>query len=265
MPELPDVESFRRHLDATSLNQEIRAVEIRDARMLQGVSPQGLRRNLEGGEFLSTSRHGKFLFVQITAGRWLLLHFGMTGQVQYLKEVAQVPAHTRLLVHFVNGHRLAGIWQRRLGRIGLVDHPMSFVRDQGLGPDAYEPGVDLADFKEMFSEKRGSVKSALMDQRLLAGIGNIYSDEILFQVGLHPRCECRHLDSRRIKALHRAIRRVLSTAVERQADPERLPPSWLLRNRGKGGHCPRCSVALAHIAISGRTAYYCRDCQRDDQ
>ena len=91
MPELPDVETFRRHVDATSLNQEIRAVEIRDARMLQGVSPQDLRQSLEGSEFLSTARHGKFLFVQVTAGRWLLLHFGMTGQVQYPVPRSYVP------------------------------------------------------------------------------------------------------------------------------------------------------------------------------
>jgi formamidopyrimidine-DNA glycosylase len=265
VPELPDVETFRRYLDASSLHQEIQDVDVHASRMLQGVSRQRLRGGLEGGEFLSTARHGKFLFMQLAAGPWLLLHFGMTGQVKYFEDAAQVPKHTRLLIHFANGHHLAGIWQRRLGRIGFVDHPMSFVRSENLGPDAYEPGVALIEFKDRFRNRRGSVKSALMDQRFLAGIGNIYSDEILFRARLHPACKCQSLDDRCLAALHRAIRHVLRIAIERQADPRRLPHSWLLPNRSKDGECPRCGAPLAHIVTAGRTAYFCRDCQREDQ
>ena len=265
MPELPDVETWRRYVDATSLHHRIGRIDIDAPRMLQGVSRQTLRARLQGDAFESTTRHGKHLFLRLESGPWLMLHFGMTGRLNYFKDPDGVPSHTRLLIHFDNGFHLACVWRRRLGRIGLVDDPASFVREERLGPDAYEPGIELAEFKAMLHGRRGSVKSALMNQRFLAGIGNIYSDEILFQARLHPRSRCQRLDSQELAVLHRAIGHVLRIAIERQADPERLPQSWLLVNRRERGECPRCGAPLAHMVIAGRTAYYCPDCQREQQ
>jgi formamidopyrimidine-DNA glycosylase len=265
MPELPDVETWRRYVDATSLHQKIAGSDVNAPRMLQGVSRRILLSRLAGSELESTARHGKYLFVRIESGPWLLLHFGMTSRLSYVKDLDQVPAHTRFLIHFINGYHLACIWQRRLGRIGLVDDPACFIREEGLGPDVYDPGIKLAEFKEMLRNRRGSVKLALMDQGFLAGIGNIYSDEILFQARLHPNIKCQCLDNRELAALHRAIAHVLRLAIAREADPENLPRSWLLANRHKNGECPRCGAPLADIAVGGRTAYYCPSCQRERQ
>lgn len=262
MPELPDVETWRRYVDATSLHQVIEGVEADAPRMLRGISAAELRANLTARAFVTTARHGKFLFVRVDQGPWLVLHFGMTGALKYFKDTGEAPAHTRLLAHFASGYNLAGIWQRRLGRIGLAESPADFVRQEGLGPDAFDPGVGLDQFRRLLRDRGGGVKSALMDQGFLAGIGNIYSDEILFQAGIQPEAKAAALDDDRIANLHRALRHVLRIAIERRADPERLPGSWLLPRRQVNARCPRCGAVLQQTRVAGRTAYFCPECQR---
>jgi formamidopyrimidine-DNA glycosylase len=260
MPELPDVETFKRYVDSTSLHHRINKVDVNAPRMLR-VAPRALRKALEGSEFTKTMRHGKNLLIRVKGGPWLHLHFGMSGMLEYAKDAGKRPAHTHLLVHFANGYRLAGIWQRRLGRISLADDPAAFAEAHDLGPDALDSEIDLKEFKRMLRERRGTIKSALMDQTLLAGLGNIYSDEILFQSGIRPDVKASDLSDARLRALYRAMRHVLRIAIARQADPDRLPKSWLLPHRDKGAKCPRCGGALQHKRTSERTAYFCPRCQ----
>lgn len=263
MPELPDVETFRRYVEATSLHQRIESVEIDAPRMLQGISQAKFSARLIGKSFETTRRHGKYLFVELNSKPWLLLHFGMTGYVKYFKAKSKAPKHTRMLIKFENCYHFACIWQRRLGQIRVLDDPESLIDQKNLGPDALVPGIQLPRFKEMLRTRRGSVKSALMDQHFVAGIGNIYSDEILFQARLHPRCQTRGLAERDVATLHRTLCHVLRVAVERRADPARMPQSWMLPHREAGGPCPRCGEQFATIGLAGRTAYYCPRCQSD--
>lgn len=261
MPELPDVETFRRYVDATSLHHRIDEIEIDTPRMLKGVTAATLRSRLKGAQFKSTARHGKFLLVEFGDGGWLVLHFGMTGYLEYRKSGEDIPEHTRLIVHFGNDYRLAGIWQRRLGRISLTRSPAHFVQEEGLGPDAWEPGIALDDFRRMIRERRGSIKSALMDQAFIAGIGNVYSDEMLFQSHIHPGAAANSLDEGQLAELHAKMLHVLRVAIERQADPERLPESWLLPRREDGQRCPVCRGEVKSLKVSGRTSYICPSCQ----
>jgi formamidopyrimidine-DNA glycosylase len=230
--------------------------------MVRGITVAALKKRLEGGKFTATARHGKILFLKLDRGFWLLLHFGMTGSLDYAADTGRAPPYTRLLVRFAKGRRLAFIDPRGLGRIGLVDDPVAFVARERLGPDALSPGVGLAEFRHLLAERRGAIKPALMDQRFIAGIGNIYSDEILFQARLDPRAEARALGDAATARLHGALRRVLQTAIERKAEPERMPRSWLLPIRGKGGSCPACGGPLRQSASGGRHGYYCPACQR---
>ena len=262
MPELPDVETWKRYVDATALHQKIAAVDVDAPRMLRGLTAEALRTALEGSAFAATGRHGKFLFVQVSAGDWLMLHFGMTGRLRYHKQDGDRRGEARLRVRFAGGYRLDGLWPRRLGRIGLVKSPGAFVREEGLGIDALDPALDVGTFSAMLKDRRGSVKSALMDQRFIAGIGNVYSDEMLFQAGLHPRLAARGLDADRSRELHRALRHVLRLAIERQAEPDRLPRSWLLGHRHEGARCPRCGETVKQVKITGRTARLCPACQK---
>lgn len=262
MPELPDVEVFRRYVDATSLHQGITAVDLDAARMLEGARAEEILAVLTGGRFEATTRRGKFLFVRLADGPWLVLHFGMTGFLTYYKADGAAPAHTRLLVQFDTGYRLAGVWRRRLGRIDLAQAPDIFAIDHDLGPDALAAGLNRDELAALLADRRGGLKSALMDQSLLAGIGNVYADEILFHAGLAPHRRAAALEDDELDALHSSLRRVPAEAIDAGAEPGRLPSSWLLPHREAGAHCPACGGELVRDRVAGRTTWWCPHCQR---
>jgi len=258
MPELPDVEVFRRYLNATALHQEIKAVTVRSQKILDGISIKRLKASLEGRPFNSTRRHGKYLFAQV-GDHWLVFHFGMTGFLTYFKQPQNRPEYEQLVVDFVNGYHLSYDCRRKLGRIRLTHDVGAFVGKKNLGPDALE--LDLKRFKERLDTTRSALKSALMNQHVLAGIGNIYSDEMLFQAGVYPKMKTTQLDASLTKTLFKAMNAVLNTAVDCNADPHQLPDAYLIPRRGKDGECPKCGTKLSKITISGRSGYYCRQCQ----
>src|SRR5205809_7932038 len=146
MPELPDVETFKRYFDATSLHQRIGHVDVRDSYILKGISARELARGLKGRRFESSRRHGKHLFVRADGDLWLRLHFGMTGSLHYFKHEERAPKpasaeasagrHTRVLFLFANGQRLAFEDQRKFGEVGLVGDVDQFLKNRALGPDA---------------------------------------------------------------------------------------------------------------------------------
>jgi formamidopyrimidine-DNA glycosylase len=152
-----------------------------------------------------------------------------------------------------------------LGRVGLADDADVFVQAEELGPDALDPAFDLAAFAEATRGRRRDVKSVLMDQTLVAGIGNIYADEILFQAGLHPKTPVSALSEGQRRTLFERIRSVLEMAIACGAGAEqfleRLPDDYLLPQREKGGRCPRCGGAIATLKSGGRTSYFCPRCQ----
>jgi formamidopyrimidine-DNA glycosylase len=259
VPELPELEVFKRYVDSTSLHQDIETIEVRNGKVLGGVSAGGLKRVLEGREFESTRRHGKHLFVELGNGPWLLLHFGMTGGLKYYKGADEEPTHTRVLISFSNGYHLAFDDQRLFGKVDLIEDPHDFIEEQKLGLDPLD--LDFPAFRERLEGRRGEIKATLMNQRVFAGIGNIYSDEILFQVRLHPRTSVRCLNGDALHDLHEQTRRVLYAALERGANPGDLPDSFLLPYRREGEDCPRANGKIHKTKAAGRTAYYCPACQ----
>jgi formamidopyrimidine-DNA glycosylase len=259
MPELPDVEVFRRYLSSTSLHQKIESVEVKSDKILGGVSARQLQSALKGRTFESTRRHGKNLFVGLDGGGWLLMHFGMTGDLEYFEDLDQDPPHDRFLISFDNGYHLAFDDQRMFGKVDLIEDLEEFVRRKKLGPDLLE--LDPASFRERFEGRKGSVKAALMNQQLVAGVGNIYSDEILFQARLHPETRIEQLDDATLEKLFEETRRVLETAIERGAYPQELPDNFLLSHRREGEKCPRGNGEIRKLKAAGRIAYYCPACQ----
>src|SRR6266516_1733518 len=247
MPELPDVETFKRYLDATSLYQRIADVEVRSAYVLKGISGKELARRLKGRRFESTRRHGKHLFARTDGNIWLRLHFGMTGSLRYFKGENKAPRHTRMLFVFVKDYRLAFDDQRKFGEIGLIQDVDEFRKKRALGPDALD--VDLTKFKKLLGKHRDAVKAILMNQRLIAGIGNIYADEILFHARIHPATQVTRLGDKALAKLFRAMRYVLEKAIKARADVDQIPKSWLLPHRHKGGKCPRCGRKLRSSKI----------------
>jgi len=260
MPELPDVENFNRYLNATSLHQRIANVDVRSAYLLKGLSARELERRLKRRRFKSTRRHGKHLFVRANSHLWLRLHFGMTGSLHYFKDEKQAPKHTRLLFVFANSHCLAFADQRKFGEVGLIEDVNEFLKKRALGSDALD--ISLPQFKEIFGKHRGAVKTILLNQKLVAGIGNIYADEILFRTRVHPGTQIAALSGKTVTKLFRATRYILKTAIEANADVALMPKSWLLPHRGKGGKCPPCGRELKSATIGGRTAWFCSHCQK---
>jgi len=260
MPELPEVETFKRYLDSTSLHQRITRIEVRDAYVLKRVSARELARRLKGRRFERSHRHGKHLFVRAGDELWLRLHFGMTGSLEYLNQDEAAPKTARVLFRFANNRRLAFDDQRKFGEIELIEDVDEFLQTRSLGSDALE--INLSQFKAILGKHRGAVKAILLNQQLIAGIGNLYADEILFRACMPPATEAARLSDKDLARLFRAMRYVLEKAIAVKTDFNRLPKSWLLPHRGKHGRCPRCGRALKSATIGGRTSWFCVHCQK---
>lgn len=261
MPELPDVQVFKEYLDATSLHQKIEDVEIRREDLLESISERSLKRRLKGQTLESTRRHAKYLFVRVDGKGWLILHFGMTGGLSYSRS-REMPDYTRMLIRFANGWQLAYTCPRVLGTIGWTDDLEEFLEQKELGIDAASAELTPARFQEIMGPKRGTIKPALMDQKTISGLGNVYVDEILFQARIRPKRKVSDLSKRELMAIHEHLGRVLQAAIQARADPEQMPESFLLRCRGgEDATCPRCERPLERTKISGRTTYFCRHCQ----
>lgn len=261
MPELPDVERFKTYVDETALHQEIAKVQVTDAAALEDVSQRTFRQTLRGRSFTSTARHGKFLFVHAQEPPVLVLHFGMTGYLEYGREDSDPPAHTRVLFHFATGNRLAYVCQRKLGMVTLTDDQQGFIAQHELGPDALDDALTPEVFCERVAGRRGAVKSVLMNQEIVAGLGNVYADEILFQARVAPGHRVDELDEKTLRKLHRTMRRVLHTVIRKNVEVSRLPRAYLLPQRDPDGHCPRCGREIKTGKISGRGTYFCDHCQ----
>lgn len=259
MPELPDVEIYRRRLARSALDRTIARVGVRDRRLLHGVGEARLRRTLRGNRLEKTHRHGKHLLAELSGGGVLVLHFGMTGDLVVDGE-GDEPAHARLVLTFADGGRLALVDQRRLGRVALAEGVEEYVERERLGPDALS--LTPAALRDVLRESRGGVKATLMDQERVAGLGNIYTDELLFQARVDPRSAADGLDDAAYRRLHRQLRRVVDLAVARDADPARLPRTWLLPHREDGADCPRGNGTIRRFSSGGRTGYWCPACQR---
>jgi formamidopyrimidine-DNA glycosylase len=263
MPELPDVELYRRTLEAHAQHQKILRVAVSDARILGDLAERDFVARLEGNRLESARRHGKHLLAQLGRDGWLTMHFGMTGDLRYVEPAGTDVPYGRVRLDFKDGS-LAYVNRRMLGRVGLADDADAFIAAEGLGPDALDPAFDLAAFSTALDGRR-EVKAVLMDQSVAAGIGNLYADEILFQARLHPRTPGRALGKAKRKTLFEKIEEVLQTAIDCGAGAEqlleRLPKGWLLPQRHEGGICPRCGKKLGMLKAAGRTSYHCPRCQ----
>jgi formamidopyrimidine-DNA glycosylase len=257
MPELPDIEGFRRVLADHAAGREVRAVTVPDEALLEGTTPQGLGQALRGRRLAEPRRHGKWLLGPTEDGPLLLFHFRMTGELVWADD-GEHHAHDRVVLRFDEGE-LRYREQRRLGRLWLVRRESEVTEVTGeLGPDAQE--VDRQQLGELLAGRQAMVKSALMDQRRLAGVGNELSDEVLWDARLNPRTRTDELSEADLDRLHGSLHRVLERSVAAGRIPEQ--PGWLESQRGADDpRCPRCGTALRRATVAGRTAHWCPNCQ----
>lgn len=265
MPELPDVELYRQVAER-GLHRHVARVDVPDQGSLKGLSPAAVQNQLHNRALHAARRHGKLLFLEFANASTLAMHFGTNGALQYVTSSQPEPKFVRVCLVFNGGDRLAYINPRRIGHIQVVDSADAFIAEEDLGPDVLAAAFTFADFTAALAGSRQNIKALLMDQSRMAGIGNIYSDEILFHARLHPARVAARLDDATRHRVFDAIRSVLRTAVACGAGAEgftdRLPQDYLLPQRRAGGQCPRCGTGIRSSKFGGRTAYYCPTCQQ---
>lgn len=257
MPELPDVEVFKKEAEK-ALNKRIDHVRIRDRDFVE-ASRYKLDQHVTGNRLKGVRRKGKYLFLETGDYHCVVLHFGMTGLLKYAPGKEDPPEYTKLTFEMDNEHHLHYISKRKLGKVEITGNTDRYTAELDLGTDAFQIGED--EFRKKLKSSRASVKSFLMDQSSLSGIGNVYSDEMLYQAGIHPRTKAGKLSDKKTGKLYREMKRVLEMAIDREADVSRMPGTWLLPNREEGTDCPRCDGKIKTIKVTGRTAYYCPSCQ----
>jgi formamidopyrimidine-DNA glycosylase len=253
VPELPDVEGHRRALARSLAGRCVTSVTVSDAGILRNVSAASLRRRLVGHRFTAPRRHGKWLILP-TDGPILVVHNGMTGRPSVVAADSELERFTRLRVALDRGE-LRYTDMRKLRGIWLVADDDALARVIGpSGPDALE--LDLESFREILAGRRGAVKPTLMDQTVLAGLGNLLTDEICWRAHIRPGRPLPDLDLTEIRDLHTAMRQVLRTSVRHGCVPSLR--GWLTRVRDRPEpRCPRCGAALRRARIGGRTSLWC--------
>jgi formamidopyrimidine-DNA glycosylase len=248
MPELPEAERARREIERT-LGRRIVAVDDTDTYVCRPHAPGEIADALTGRRLTSVHRRGKFMWAETDRdGPELGLHLGMAGHIS-VDEEPSPRRWDRFVLDFADGGRLALRDKRRLGRAQIAP---DFSH---IGPDAAE--VDRAAFRARVGRGTAPLKARLLDQRAIAGIGNLLADEVLWRAKLHPRRPAGDLSTEELDRLRRAVRAATRDAIRNGgAHTGRLNP-----HRRPGGHCPRCGTPLERATIGGRTTYWCPKCQ----
>lgn len=260
MPELPDVEAQRRLAQRHAVGATVDAVRCPVPEILRSTTPQGLGRALSGATIESAERQGKWLWLATSAANDLLAHFGMTGELHWHPE--DEPVCEGDLVHLLlDGGVLAYHAIRKLGGVWVVRGEDERREVTGeLGVDALEADGEV--LRERLGDSTASLKSALMDQRLVAGIGNLLADELCWQVRLHPALSCPDVPDSAWEDLAEALSRVLAAGIAAGQVPAEEGFLTAVREEDDP-RCPRCAAQLARSTIAGRTSRWCPQDQPD--
>jgi formamidopyrimidine-DNA glycosylase len=273
VPELPEVESVRRQLAPVLVGRSFERVRIDDPRLVRPYEPAEVAAELEGERVVDVGRRGKYLIVGFESGRVLLIHLRMTGSLLHaLSGSLPDDPHRRAVVNLDDGSDVAYRDVRRFGTWLLLEpgeaEPYLAAR---VGDEPLEALFTAARLGERLGERRTTLKAALLDQRTLAGLGNIYVDEALWRARLSPLRQAGGLDRAELRRLHRGIRAALEHGLARQGSTlrdYRLPDGsgGSMQDEfhvyGRGGEpCDRCGTPIAKTTIAGRSSWSCPTCQ----
>jgi formamidopyrimidine-DNA glycosylase len=273
MPELPEVETVARGLRQRALGRRICQVEVRHPGIIKG-SPEEFVRQTSGRTIVAVRRKGKVLVLELDGcggePKFLMVRLGMTGQVTLEPREAPMEPHTHVRMPLDDGREeLRFRDPRRFGNLRVLERGGIEGILGTLGPDAQ--AISEEDFLRSMHGRRGALKSWLMNQQMLAGLGNIYADEALFVARLHPLAQPGHISCEAARRLYRAVRRVLDRAVNLQGtsfrdyiDLEGRPGNFAMRLKvyqRDGKLCARCRTPIRRIVVGGRSSHFCPRCQ----
>ena len=273
MPELPEVETVRTSLEPRLVGRRFDDVEILDSRLTRPIDPAEVAAELTGERVAAVDRRGKYLIVRFESGLVLLIHLRMTGSLAHSRNGASASSHVRAVVRLDDGSDVAYRDVRRFGTwlVLRADEVDSYLAAR-LGLEPLERGFSASKLAERLEGRRTPIKAALLDQRNLAGVGNIYADEALWRARIDPRRIAGELDVPEIRALHRGIRRSLEAGIARQGATlrdYRTPDGAAggmqheFKVYGRGGEpCPRCGAPIEKTRVGGRGTWFCPGCQR---
>jgi formamidopyrimidine-DNA glycosylase len=256
MPELPEVEAALGVLRSAANGRVIARVRLLHPSFKRRVSPPKLR-SLAGAHVERVERRGKHQLLHLADGRVLHAHFRMNGDWEIDAVEDELPRFARAAVDFTDGTRLVFVDSRALGTIDL--HAAGAMPDLGLGPDAADAGWTAEHLTTALSARRGPIKPALLDQALIAGLGNIYAAEALWRARIDPRAKSNALTAVQVRALRKAIAAVLKRATgSRYTDDSTVSLDVYDR---EGLPCRRCKTPIERITQTGRSTYFCPTCQ----
>ncbi|HSC89439.1 MAG TPA: bifunctional DNA-formamidopyrimidine glycosylase/DNA-(apurinic or apyrimidinic site) lyase [Polyangiaceae bacterium] len=268
MPELPEVEVVRRQLEPVWVGRRIVSVWTAKPSYFFVTPPKRLGRALEGRKTTALTRHGKYILAELDDDSRLLCHLGMTGQIS--SRPLERDGHVHLVLGLSGGRLITFRDVRKFGKVEWIAPGATSGRLDKLGPDALE-----ADWKTLelgFAGRRVAVKSALLDQSVLAGVGNIYADEALFAARVAPTRAASSLSPGELRKLAREVRAILERSVAHGGSTinDYVQPDGELggfqdwhRVYGRTNEpCPRCRQPIARLVLGGRSSHFCPNCQK---
>jgi formamidopyrimidine-DNA glycosylase len=269
MPELPEVETIVRGLRGPLVGRQFTGVRVGWANLIARPAVEEFKYRLVGQRILNVKRRGKYLIFALSGGQSLIVHLRMTGRLLIKNRGDELDKHDHLILELDDGRELRFNEMRKLGRAYLVDDEDEVVG--GLGPEPLDDDFAPADFAALLSGRRGMIKPLLLNQRFMAGVGNIYADEALFSARIHPERRADTLTAEEIERLYRAIRQVLAQGIQNRGTTfsdyldaegrEGENQEYLEVFRRAGQPCPRCGTPIKRTVVGGRGTYFCPRCQ----
>jgi formamidopyrimidine-DNA glycosylase len=270
VPELPEVETVRRRLEPVLVGRTFEHVDIDDARLVRPYEPAEVAAELSGERVTAVERRGKYLIVRFESGRVLLVHLRMTGSFRHDRRgrLQDVP-HLRAVVNLENGSDVAYRDVRRFGTWLLLEPPeVEPYLAARVGPEPLGSAFTTAFLQSRLAGRSAPLKAAILDQRTVAGLGNIYADEALWRARLHPRRTAGSLTRDEIAELRRSIRAALRRGIATQGADlgDGVYASGSMQHEfkvyGRGGEpCDRCGTIIARTVVGGRGTSFCPTCQ----
>jgi len=276
MPELPEVEHVVRALRRTVLGRQIVSVDIRLAKLIAPTSSSAFNRKLKNARIESIGRRGKYILIELDSNRILAVHLRMTGQFRLLTPDDSLPPHAHAIFYLDDERRLVFRDQRQFGLMKLVaSSQLSKTKGiQELAPEPFSDDFSVGYLKETFARSRRTLKTVLLDQTRVLGLGNIYAAEALFRARINPFKIASELSARRVERLHQAIRDVLRAAVSGNSSRrinlenpngfsygEAFGKVWQVYER-EGEPCFKCGTRIRRLTHGGRSTYWCPKCQK---